>query len=55
MFCTGYKPIIFDPSKTLYIMKTNNRKTPIESKVGTVTKTFSRASSLVWNSKRRYK
>jgi hypothetical protein len=36
-------------------MKKINRKTPTESKVGIVTKTFSQASSLVWNSKRRYK
>ena len=35
-------------------MKTSNRIV-VESKVGTKTKTFSNASSIVWNSKRRFK
>ncbi len=36
-------------------MKTSNRKVVVETKVGTLTKTFSNASSIVWNSRRRYK
>jgi hypothetical protein len=35
-------------------MSTINRVV-VESKVGTKTKTFNNASSLVWNSKRRFK
>ncbi|REE27782.1 hypothetical protein DFQ09_101621 [Winogradskyella pacifica] len=35
-------------------MKTSNR-TVTESKVGTKTLKFSNASSLVWNTKRRYR
>ncbi len=34
---------------------TNITKVAAETKVGTVTKTFSNTSSLVWNAKRRYK
>jgi hypothetical protein len=40
--------------KIFKIMKTSNQKVA-ESKVGVITKTFSNASSIVWNSKRRYK
>ena len=36
-------------------MKTSNRKITVETKVGTLTKTFSNATSVVWNLKRRYK
>ncbi len=36
-------------------MKTSYRKTGIESKVGTITKTFGNTSAMVWNLKRRYK
>ena len=35
-------------------MNTSNRVV-VESKVGTITKKFSSASSLVWNAKRRFK
>ncbi len=35
-------------------MKLNNQITA-ESKVGTKTKQFSKASSMIWNTKRRYK
>ncbi len=56
LFFIDYKQHSFAPENK-YIMKTitSNRKVAVESKVGTVTKTFSNASSLVWNSKRRYK
>ncbi len=36
-------------------MERSNRKIVVETKVGTLTKTFSNASSVVWNSRRRYK